>query len=116
MNDIHTESVKGNTQLESEIKKVLDVGLKMQNEALNLTSALKGDTQQRGAWGEAQLERTLQMSGLLKDQHYSSQDSFNSSEGVKRTDYLIRLPGDKCIIIDSKMTLADYDQSSFSRH
>ena len=111
VNDIHTESVKGNTQLESEIKKVLDVGLKMQNEALNLTSALKGDTQQRGAWGEAQLERTLQMSGLLKDQHYSSQDSFNSSEGVKRTDYLIRLPGDKCIIIDSKMTLADYDRA-----
>ncbi len=111
VNDIHTESVKGNTQLESEIQKVLDIGLKMQSEAVNLTSALKGDTQQRGAWGEAQLERTLQMSGLLKEQHYTSQDSFNSPDGIKRTDYLIRLPGDKCIIIDSKMTLADYDRA-----
>ena len=111
VNDIHTESVKGNTQLGLEIKKILDVGMKMEIEAVNLTSALKGDTQQRGAWGEAQLERTLQMSGLLKDQHYTSQDSFNSPDGIKRTDYLIRLPGEKCIIIDSKMTLADYDRS-----
>lgn len=111
VNEVHSASVKDNTNLTAEIKKVLEVGLKMESEAINLTSALKGDTQQRGAWGEAQLERTLQMSGLLKDHHYTTQDSFGSAGNVKRTDYIIRLPDDKCLVIDSKMTLADYDRS-----
>lgn len=112
INQIHSESLKGHTNLEAEIRKVLDVGLKMHDEASNLTKALKGDSQQRGAWGEAQLERTLQMSGLTKGFHYSSQDSFSGADGSKkRTDYVIRLPGDKCLIIDSKMTLPDYDRA-----
>ncbi|MEE3239355.1 MAG: DNA recombination protein RmuC [Pseudomonadota bacterium] len=111
VNEVHSASVKDNTNLAAEIKKVLEVGLKMESEAVNLTSALKGDTQQRGAWGEAQLERTLQMSGLLKDQHYTTQDSFGAAGNAKRTDYIIRLPDEKCLVIDSKMTLADYDRS-----
>lgn len=112
INQIHSEALKGHTNLEAEIRKVLEVGLKMHDEASNLTSALKGDSQQRGAWGEAQLERTLQMSGLVDQVHYTSQDSFNSADGSKkRTDYVIRLPGDKCLIIDSKMTLPDYDRA-----
>lgn len=63
INDVHDASLQGNTSLNAEIKKVLDIGLKMSSEANNLTSALKGDSQQRGAWGEAQLRRTLEMSG-----------------------------------------------------
>ena len=51
VNEVHSASVKDNTNLTAEIKKVLEVGLKMESEAINLTSALKGDTQQRGAWG-----------------------------------------------------------------
>lgn len=112
INEVHTESIKGTTNLSAEIKQVLETGLKMQEEAINLTSALKGDSQQRGAWGEAQLERTLQMSGLIENTHYTKQDSFTDSEGTrKRTDYIIRLPENKCLIIDSKMTLPDYDRA-----
>ena len=112
INDIHTESVKGQTNLEAEIKKVLDVGLKMHDEASNLTAALKGDSQQRGAWGEAQLERTLQMSGLIEEAHYTAQESYKDKDGkTKRTDYIIKLPDGKCLIIDSKMTLPDYDRA-----
>src|SRR5699024_4788555 len=51
-------SLQRTTNLSGEIKKVLEIGLQMSTEASNLTSALKGDSQQRGAWGEAQLQRT----------------------------------------------------------
>ena len=116
INEIHTESVKGNTNLGSEIKRVLDVGLKMQEEANNLTAALKGNSQQRGAWGEAQLERTLQLSGLQEGQHYEGQESFKDPEGkTKRTDYVVKLPEGKHLVIDSKVNLPDYDRAVAAR-
>jgi DNA recombination protein RmuC len=111
VNDVHGESLKGNASLESEIKKVLEVGLKMGSDAQNLTEALKGDSQKRGSWGETQLEKTLQMSGLIEFDHYEKQTSMQDAEGRrKQTDFLIKLPHDKHIVIDSKVSLAAYDR------
>jgi DNA recombination protein RmuC len=112
VNEVHDESIKGNTHLRSEIESVMKMGLQMREEASNLTTALKGDSQQRGAWGEAQLERTLELSGLIENDHYEKQSSFVDEEGkTKRTDYIIKLPGDKCIVIDSKVALNAYERA-----
>lgn len=110
-NEIHDAALKGNTNLEAEIRKVLEVGMKMQDEANNLTAALKGKSQKRGAWGELQLERALEMSGLIEGPHFKGQDSFKDEEGKdKKTDYIVYLPNKKHIIIDSKVQLVDYDR------
>ena len=112
VNEVHVETVKGHTSLEAEIKKIMDVGLKIGEDADNLSLALKGDSRQRGAWGEAQLERTLEMSGLIKDIHYQKQAAFKDQEGKQKfLDYLIMLPDKHHIVIDSKVSLLAYDRA-----
>jgi DNA recombination protein RmuC len=112
INEVHSESLKGNTALEQEIKKVLDVGLEMNSQASNLTTALKGDKKTAGNWGEAQLERTLELAGLQADAHYESQAAYRDDEGKRKfPDFVIKLPDSKNLVIDSKVSLVDYDRA-----
>ncbi|WP_439257439.1 DNA recombination protein RmuC [Lonepinella sp. BR2271] len=112
VNEVHSESVKGNTLLETELKKVLDIGLSMSQQANNLTSALKGEKKTLGNWGELQLERTLQLAGLVNGDHYSAQAHFKDQQGNHNyPDFVVHLPDQKHLIIDSKMSLVAYEQA-----
>ena len=112
VNEIHSEALKGNAGLEAEIKKVLEIGLSMSQEANNLTSALKGDKKTLGNWGEVQLERALQLAGLTKGEHYVAQTHFKDGEGKRNLpDFVVNLPDDKHLIIDSKMSLVAYESA-----
>lgn len=112
INEVHSESLRGNTALEKEIQKVLEIGLEMNSQASNLTLALKGDKKTAGNWGEAQLERTLELAGLQAGEHFESQMVFKDEEGKRRLpDFVIKLPDGKNLIIDSKVSLIDYDRA-----
>ncbi|CAA0115092.1 Uncharacterised protein [Halioglobus japonicus] len=112
INEVHSESLRGNTALEKEIQKVLDVGLEMNSQASNLSVALKGDKKTAGNWGEAQLQRTLELAGLQLGEHYEPQTSFRDEAGKRKMpDFIINLPDSKHIVIDSKVSLVDYDRA-----
>lgn len=112
VNEIHDASLRGQTQLGAEIRRVLDIGLKMSAEANTLATALKGDKKTTGNWGEIQLERSLQLAGLVPGDHYQAQASFRDESGNRlQPDFVIKLPDDKHMVIDSKVSLVDYDRA-----
>ncbi len=112
VDQLHSESVRGQGLLEAEIKKVLEIGLHMSEEATNLSLALRGDKKTAGNWGEAQLERSLQLAGLEPGEHDEAQSALRDAAGRQRyPDFVIRLPDDKHLVIDSKVSLVDYDRA-----
>lgn len=112
INQVHDESIKGNAALGTEIKQVLDIGLKMSAEASTLANALRGEKKTTGNWGEIQLERTLQLAGLIQGDHYEAQARFKDEAGKYRhPDFIIKLPDNKHMVIDSKVSLVDYDRA-----
>ena len=98
--------------LKGVISQLMDQSKQIQEDANNLTKALKGDNKKQGNWGEVILERVLERSGLVKDQEYRIQSSFNTSNGNRvQPDVIIDLPDDKHIVVDSKVSLIAYEQS-----
>ncbi|MDO5370960.1 DNA recombination protein RmuC [Paracoccus sp. (in: a-proteobacteria)] len=81
-------------------------------DAVALTRALKGEKQRQGAWGEMILERVLEGSGLERGTHYDTQESWRAEDGkLWRPDVIVRLPRKKVLVIDSKVSLNDYERA-----
>ncbi|MEY8020981.1 DNA recombination protein RmuC [Muriicola sp. SD30] len=109
------ESQKENISIHSALREQLlnlqNQNLKITKEAENLTKALKGDSKMQGNWGELVLERVLEKSGLEKDREYTVQQSFTRKDGSRvLPDVVINLPDSKKMVIDSKVSLTDYER------
>jgi len=101
-------NIKERAALKFELDKLATMNKQLSDEANNLTDALKGDKKLQGCWGEETVERLLDWAGLAKDIHFKRETEFIDNGDKQRPDFIICLPDNKHIIVDSKVSLNAY--------
>ena len=93
------------TQFDTNIKTFIEEGNKISHYTSSLVNVMRSDNRKQGNWGEIVLERVLEASGLRLDKEYCIQKG--SAEG--RPDATIMLPGNRCVYIDAKTSIASWE-------
>lgn len=106
--DAYGKESEKRAMLEQQLNELFKLNKNIGEEARRLGDALKGNTSVQGQWGEMVLENILERSGLLRGQDYFVQKTVDAADSKARPDIVISCPGDRNIVVDSKVSMSDY--------
>ena len=109
---LEKQRVEGFSQLAGVIEEVRKGQEEVKREAARLGNSLTNAPKARGRWGERALQNVLEQCGLSQHTDFNLEHSLDTDEGRLRPDAIVRIPGEKILVIDSKVSLNDY-QAAF---
>lgn len=108
--EVQLAEAKDKASLLTELRALQQATQGMNAEARQLTEALRGDKKLQGNWGELILDRVLEASGLRAGHEYEKQATLRDESGrIKRPDVIVRLPEERAVVIDAKVTLVAWE-------
>ncbi|MBN1504995.1 MAG: DNA recombination protein RmuC [Candidatus Eisenbacteria bacterium] len=111
VDEVHKNDTEQSARLLEQVRQLQELSNKVSDEANNLAKAIKGDAKKQGDWGELIVERIFEVSGLERGREYDAQVSLRAEDGsLKRPDFIVYLPGDKAVIVDSKVSLTAFER------
>ena len=105
--EVEKERVSAYSGIHEQMQNMKQTQDQLRTETANLVKALRAP-QVRGRWGEMQLRRVVEMAGMVDHCDFVEQESTDNEEGRKRPDLVVKLPGGKNIIVDSKAVISSY--------
>lgn len=107
VHDIEKQRVGAYADLLAQLRTLAETQVQLRGETSNLVRALRAP-QTRGRWGEIQLRRVVELAGMVAHCDFVEQENVQAEEKRLRPDMVVRLPGNKQVVVDSKVAMDAY--------